>query len=349
MELNDRLRAWSHSRQRLGSPTRLAEDALRAVVAVYATHPTCPLALAARTRSLTGARYRRIDRNRNGVRLPAMRKTIFLAPRDHAPRVFTAVRLPPAQALRPLKRIGLSTRDYGRVAKRVLAAAQEPIQAQDLQEAAGIKGQQLGSVLRCLRYEGRLIAVAGESLMMSAHRYVAASAWAVDLDAGDQSEALGWLAGEYLGAYGPARVADFSWWAGVGKRAAAQAIESHNTVEIGESLLLLTRDEAAFGRVKRLRGTVDLLPRWDAYTMGHAPDGRQRFVHPDVQERVYTPIGTGLPGDGNPVVLVDGQAVGVWTYTLKDGPRVEPFDTLGRSVRRGVDDKIEAVAALLNQ
>jgi hypothetical protein len=346
----DHLRAWSYSRQRLGNPARTPEDALKAVVAVYATHPTCPLAIAARTRSLTGDRYRRIDRDRRGLRIPAMRKTLFLVPRQNASRVFTAARQSPARALSALKRHDLSTRDYARIAGRVLAAAQKPVTAQDLRGAAGVTSQALGTVLRCLRYEGRLLALAGDSLMMSAHRYVATSEWMPDgLDAGQQSDALEWLAGEYLRAYGPARVADFAWWAGVSKRSASNAIATHRTVDVGEDLLLRAPDEEAFDRVEKLRGAVDLLPRWDAYTMAHAPDGRQRFVHPDVQHRVYTPIGTGLPGDGNPVVLVDGQAVGVWTYTLKDGPCVHPFETWGPGLRRRIDEKLDVVAALLSQ
>jgi hypothetical protein len=350
VDLIDRLRAWSHFRQRLGDPARTPEESVRAVVAVYATHPTCPLAIAARTRSLTGDRYRSIDRGRKGLRIPAMRKTLFLVPRAHAGRVFTAVRQSPARALNALRRIDLSTRDYARVSSRVLAAAQEPVRAQDLAETAGVEGQSLGTVLRCLRYEGRLLAIAGDSLMMSAHRYVATSAWAPEgLDAGDASGALAWLAGEYLRAYGPARVADFAWWAGVTKKKATQAIDGLRTIDLDDGLLLPARDEAVFGRARRLRGTVDLLPKWDAYTMGHAPDGRRRFVHPDVQRIVYTPIGPGLSGDGNPVVLVDGQVAGIWNYTLKDGASLDPFDTLGPTIRRRVDAKLDAVAALLAQ
>jgi hypothetical protein len=349
VELTDRLRAWSYLRQRLGDPARGPAEALRAVVAVYATHPTCPLALAVRTRALTADRYRRIDRDRRGIRIPAMRRTLFLVPRKDAARVFTAVRMTPTQALQSLKRHGISTRDYERIATLVLEAAQEPIRAKDLQRVAELEGGPLGTVLRCLRYEGRLVALAGDSLMRSEHRYVATSAWAPEgLDAGDSSEALEWLAGEYLRAYGPARVVDFAWWAGVTKRAAADALEAHRTIDVGDGLLLLARDEAPFGKVKMVRGTVDLLPKWDAYTMGHAPDGRQRFVHPDVQPRVYTPIGTGLAGDGNPVVLIDGEAVGIWNFTLKDGASLEAFDPLGPGTRRRVEEKLDAVAALLS-
>ena len=76
----ERLRAWSYDRQRIGDPASTVEQALRAVVAVYATHPTAPLALQVRARSFTAARYRSIDRDRKGIRVPAMRRTIFLVP-----------------------------------------------------------------------------------------------------------------------------------------------------------------------------------------------------------------------------------------------------------------------------
>lgn len=348
MDLTQRLRSWSYARQRLGPPARGIEQTLRDVVAVYSTHPTAPLALWARTPSFTAAGYRRVDRERAGVRFPAMRRTVFLVPRDHASRIFTAVRASPSHALRPLERHGFSTRDYERFARRILAAAQSPLPTRDLEDVAGIKGAQLGTVLRCLRYEGRLLTLAGDSLLMSPHRYVAASAWVPEgLDAGDAAAALEWLAGEYLRAYGPARVEDFAWWTGVTRQMAASAVEPHATRDVGDGLLLPARDEPAFGRVERVGGTVDLLPKWDPYTMGHAPSGRHRFVHPDVQSRVYTPIGAGLPGDGNPVVMVDGEAVATWTFTLKDGANVQPFDTLGPKIRARIDERLGAVVGLL--
>lgn len=348
MDITERLRAWTHARQRLGEPARSPEAALRAVVAVYATHPTCPLALAVRTRSLTPARYRKIDSSRKALRIPAMRKTVFLAPVENAARVFTATSQGSSETRRRLKLLKMSEKVYERAATRILAAAKKPVQARTLQEVAGLEGQRLQMLLRALRSEGRLLALAGESLMMSAHGYVATSSWADDpLDTGDQPAALAWLAREYLRAYGPARVEDFAWWAGVTKTKARAALDEHDTVDLGEGLLLRARDEAGFGRVKKVRGTVDLLPKWDAYTMGHAPDGRRRFVHPDVQKPVYTPLGTGLSGDGNPVILVDGEVAGLWSFTIKEGPRIEPFDTLGPTVRRKVEAELERLVEFL--
>jgi hypothetical protein len=342
VELTDRLRAWTYARQRLGDPARSLEQALRAVVAVYATHPTAPLALWARTASFSPARYRRLDRDRVAVRIPAMRHTVFLVPRANAARVFTATRASRAHARGRLKQYGLSIEDYERLAARILESAREPKTARDL------GGTEVAPVLRGLRFEGRLLTLAGEGLLMSPHRFVAASSWLPEeLDAGDPAEALAWLAAEYLRAYGPARVEDFRWWTGAPKRAAATALGTLETIDLGDGLLLPVDDEPAFGRVTRALGNVDLLPKWDAYTMGHAPDGRVRFVHPDVQARVYTPIGTGLAGDGNPVVLVNGKAVGTWTFTRKDGAEVQMFDGVGPRTMRRVNEKLEAVAGLL--
>jgi hypothetical protein len=178
---------------------------------------------------------------------------------------------------------------------------------------------------------------------------VAASSWIPGgLDGGDRDDALKWLAGEYLRGYGPARVADFAWWAGVTKKAATGALAPHDTVDVGNGLLLRAEDQRKFEGVKPLRNSIALLPKWDAYTMGLAPDGRERFVHPSVQRRVYTPIGTGLAGDGNPIVLMDGDAIAIWTFTLKQGPSLQPFDKVPPKTKRRIDDKLIEVAALLS-
>jgi hypothetical protein len=344
-----RLRAWSYARQQLGTPAGSPGQALDAVVAVYSTHPTAPLALRARTGAFSLAGYRRFDRDRRGVRFPAMRGTVFLVPSKNAARVFTATHPSAAPSVRRLTRLEISTEDYERFAKKILSAAQEPVSKKRLEEATGINAGEMGAFLRGLRIEGRMLTLAGDSLLSSPHRFVATSAWVpLGLNAGDPSESLAWLAGQYLRSYGPARAADFAWWAGVTKTAATRAFESHHTIDVGEGRHLLAKDEASFGKVQPLRNALTLLPKWDAYTMGLAPDGRQRFVHPDVQKRIYTPIGTGLSGDGNPAVLLNGEAVATWTFSLKEGANVQPFDKLGAKTNRRVTEKLDEIAALLS-
>jgi hypothetical protein len=349
VDLTERLRAWSYARQRLGEPAATLGAALRDVVAVYATHPTAPLALWARAGSFSADRYRRLDRDRRAVRIPAMRRTVFLVPARSAARVFAATRASPAHTLRPLRRLGVSDAGFRAEAERVLVAARRPAPARALEEATGIPGDRLAAVLRALRFEGRILAIAGESLLGSPHRYVTTTDWLPEgLGSEDPEDALGWLAGAYLRAYGQARIEDFAWWSGATARAAASAIERQATVDVGDGLLLPVGDRARFGRMPRLGASVAVLPRWDAYTMGYAPDGRRRLVHPDVQDRVYSPMGVGLPGDGNPVVLVDGEAVATWTFSRADGIGLQPFDTLGPRVGRRVRERLADVARLLS-
>jgi Winged helix DNA-binding domain len=276
-----------------------------------------------------------------------MRRTVFLVPTKNAARIFNAVRSSEAHALRPLKRAGISEKEFERYARRVLKA-EEPLTTRDLERTVGLKGSELGVVLRCLRYEGRVLTLAGDSLNMSPHRYIGTSSWIPDgLGFDDVDEARAWLAREYLRAFGPARVEDFAWWTGLPKGAAGRAVAALDTVDVGDGYLLPVPDQPAFSKVKPVRNAVKLLPRWDAYTMGYAPDGRERSVHPDVQADVYNPIGTGLPGDGNPVILVDGEVAGLWTFSQKEGPEVLPFDSFGPRTRRQVDQKLDEVAGLL--
>jgi hypothetical protein len=63
---------------------------------------------------------------------------------------------------------------------------------------------------------------------------------------------------------------------------------------------------------------------------------------------VYTPIGTGLSGDGNPVVLINGEAVATWTFSLQDGAKLQPFDKLTAWAKKRVDEKLDEIARLLS-
>jgi hypothetical protein len=161
-------------------------------------------------------------------------------------------------------------------------------------------------VVQTKTFEGVLLRVGAGSLRSNALRYVAASDWLghPDLPQVDPDEALSWLAGEYLRAFGPARPEDFRWWTGVSKERATVALGSVETVEVGEGYLLPGTDREDFEAVEAPeRGSVNLLPKWDCYTMGYAPDGRQRFVRPEARARVYR-----AAGDGLGLIRVGGEA-----------------------------------------
>ena len=355
MEPTARLRAWTYRRLRLGDPAASPEEALRAVVAVYSAHPTAPLALAARIRGMRAEDFRDMERRRAALRIPGMRGTMFLAPRETAGRLFAPFDVNRASLARRLNRGGLTEPAFSAIAARVVAAASVPLLPRELRDAAGVEGVEMSLVLRVLRNEGVMLAVPDRSLRAANLRYVRVDEWAPgSLDVADVSQALIGVAGDYLRAYGPVRPADFGWWTGLPARTAAAALAVHDTVDVGAGLLLAREDEAAYSDARPPRNRVDLLPKWDPYTMGFAPDGRARLVHPDNQRLIYVQKGVvapgqpniGLPGDGYPVVLVDGEAVGTWNLTLKGGT-VDMFDRAGIATRQRLDARLAAVEALL--
>jgi hypothetical protein len=251
---------------------------------------------------------------------------------------------PPSGLRQRLKYFGIPEERYPALRAAVLAAAGGPRTARDLgrvlRATAGYEGSPT-PILGGMAREGVLLRVGAEGPRSNALRYVATRAWlGGELPEADASQALAWLAGAYLRAFGPAREDDFRWWAGVTKGRAAAALEAVETVEIWDGYLLPAGDLEAFQKAEDPGpDAVDILPKWDCYTMGYAPDGRGRFVHPDVQNRVYTPAGDGLG-----VVLVGGVAAGAWEARFS-GKVIEirldmfehPGARLGKAIQAGFD------------
>ena len=320
-----RLRAWSYQRQRLGRANTTAPlDALRDVVAVYSSHPTAPLSLIGRSRSFGARDFKELEERRQIVRLPAMRLSIFLLPVATAPRVFAATRIPLEKHARRLRYAGISFDEYGRLKRRVLEHAREPVSVSNLRRALEISGS-LTTAMRVMSYEGDLLRV-GASLRTDNLRYVATEAWlGRPLEDEDPARSLEWLAMEYLRGYGPARVEDFAWWAGIAKGRARSVLEGADVIDVGDGLLLPRDLSEDFERVEPVTDeAIDVLPKWDAYTMGHAPDGRRRLVDDEHLEGAYSEAGDGLP-----LVLRGGRAVASWSQRFQGERmlvRVVPFE-----------------------
>ena len=119
---------------------------------------------------------------------------------------------------------------------------------------------------------------------------------------------------------------------------AKAALAAHDTEELDGGLLIRAKDRKAFEKAKPAKGAVDLLPKWDCLQMGYAPDGRDRFAHPDVVKHCYD-----FRGDGRPVILVDGEAAGTW-----DKGEVDLFDTAAAKVRKAIDARLDDVKAFLD-
>ena len=348
VELVERLRAWTYRRQRLGRAAEHAGEALRDVVGVYSSHPTTPLALLARSRAFAPTDLGEMEQRREVVRLPGMRLSVFLLPTELAGRIVSITRQPIEKHARLLKHAGLTVEDYLRLKAHVREVLREPLLPAELPAALGGVGDMSAEArivtgVRIMGYEGEVIRI-GSNLRSSTLRYVATEAWlGHPLEAIDPDEALRWLADRYLRGYGPARAADFAWWVGVSRTRARAALASLDTVDLGDDLLLPADQADAFAQVAPPDpDAIEALPKWDAYTMGYAPDGRQRLVADEHLKLAYSQGGGGtLPGDGFPLLLRGGRAVATWGHRFA-GNRMQvtvtpfPGEQLSPSVYGGV-------------
>lgn len=336
-ELNTTLRAWSYRRQRLD---RTGHDLLQTIddlVAIYGTQPTAPLTMLARVAGMDAATFARLEDEKQVVRLPAMRGSLHLMPTETAPVIYSAFPLPTGHVKRALQPVGLDLDDYERAKPRLLAMLQEPVAANGIKKQLGIDDGEY-MVIRMMLREGLVLRLA-TTPRTDRLRYVATDAWlGKPLKRMDQKEALAWLADAYFRTFGPARPDDFTWWTASSKRQAQEVMAPLDLADVGEGLLLPAEDEAAFRTVEPLDpSAIAILPKWDAYAMGYAPNGRRRFVDDEHLPFAYSTSETKVgatSGDGMPIILRGGRAVANWGHRFS-GKKMEivvtpfPGETLG--------------------
>lgn len=351
---------WSRQRQLLGRRGSSLPRILKAVVGVYSAHPSGPLSLFARAKSFRQATYFDLEKNKRALRVPAMRLTVHLLPSETARKTVSAtVPAPDDEFWRKrysVKGRAIPEAKYGRWVSQVIDLTEAPRTVAEIKQGVTIPEETVKPVLNRMAFEGKLLRTGSPSLRSNAIRYVATEAWFAEHRLTGKDEAaridrsLAWLAGEYLRGFGPARVKDFQWWAGVSATRAKRAFAELDTVPVADDSLLLAEDRKKFESFEKPRGdTLDLLPQWDCYTMGYAPDGRGRFVDADVQDRIYGSIGA-TGGNALGVVLVNGLASGAWSSRFK-GTRMEilldMFDAPSPRLKNRVRAEFESVASLL--
>lgn len=127
----------------------------------------------------------------------------------------------------------------------------------------------------------------------------------------EADEAKRTLLRNYLGAYGPATLRDFSKWSGISIKEATPVWESLQE-EMTEVLVedrsnFILREHAAELEASTLGGrVVRLLPSFDPYLLAHV--NADHLVHPRHYKRVYR-----NQGWISPVILVDGRVAGIWS------------------------------------
>jgi len=150
----------------------------------------------------------------------------------------------------------------------------------------------------------------------------------------EPERALPEVARRYLRAYGPASRTDFARWWGVGNSIAAWSGIDSELIKVsveGARLDMLRSDLKAIGKAT-IDTSVQLLPNFDPYLMGHA--SRDHLV-----ARVHLSKVSRTAGWISAVVLVDGTIAGTWTYALAGKTLrviVEPLRRLPSAVVRQI-------------
>jgi hypothetical protein len=160
-----------------------------------------------------------------------------------------------------------------------------------------------------------------------------------------EEDALAELAQRYLKGYGPAGEADFARWAGLPAADAKKGWELLRRrglladVNVGGRALGIPEAELeSIEKQVTSDTTVNLLPAFDTLVLGYAD--RELIVPAKHYRDVYH------GGQTVPVVLVDGEAAGVWRYRV-NGRRinleVRPFGTLDGRAKALVEDEAEDI------
>jgi hypothetical protein len=200
-----------------------------------------------------------------------------------------------------LRREGFTEEEYDRLEHEILLATGRPATAEAIREAIRNPPEKLTSVLQAMCASGKLLRTKAKTPVSNAFSYAATRVWlGHEFPEADPAESLVWLAGGYLKGYGPASVEDF-------------AIKAHDPVDMGDGLLMWPSDVKAFGGTRSVANRVNLLPAWDAYTMGYADRSRARFADTELIPYLYD-----KGGNSTSVILIDGAVGGLWDFTLSD-------------------------------
>jgi hypothetical protein len=148
---------------------------------------------------------------------------------------------------------------------------------------------------------------------------------------------------KYLRAYGPATLQDFAHWSLI-SMAEVRTLRPLLDAEIAEhnGLLLLRQDMKALQAASPEQNSVHLLPYFDVYLLAHR--FKEHFLKPEFYKRVFR-----NQGWISPVVLINGEIAGVWTYKLSRKTleiEIELFAPVGPRTRKQIKDRAGELADL---
>ncbi len=364
-------RARLARRHRLAPGHRAADvvEAARSVVALHATDPaTVHLAVRARVDGASVADVERaLHDDRTLVRHLAMRRTLFVVPREHLPAVQAGAsdRVAASERrrlVREVERAGLHAdgerwlREAGDAVLAVLADGREATAAALRAQVPLLEGAMTYApdrpwggrvtvgprVLTTLSAAGRIVrATNAGGWTTSRPRWAATAHWL-----GEEPERLGEEEGTarllalWLRAFGPGTEADLRWWTGSTLTLVRRALAALDVVEVdlgaGRRGLLLADDVEP---VAAVAPWAALLPSLDPTVMGWAE--RDWYVG-EHREGVFD-----RNGNAGATAWWDGRIVGRWTQDAEGAVVVVLLEDVGEDGRRALEAEAQRLAAWL--
>ena len=259
----------------------------------------------------------------------------------------------------PIRRSGV---DVAAIHRKLLTYAEEPRSVDELEQfveelPSGRKFAESAPsgvtrvAFRIVSAYGGLVHVPPSGFwgVHGAPRYVAARAWLKDMKELSPEEGLQVLIRRYLGAYGPASVADIGRWLGERK-----ALRIRRALEaLGDAI---RRDQAEDGR--ELADLADAPPasgdepaparflsRWDSVVIGY--DDRARILPPALAGAVIK-----KNADILATFLVDGRIGGTWTSETVKGRgvlRLTPRVSIPKATRAALEEEGEQLVRFVER
>jgi len=303
-------------------------------------------------------RLRRADveaalwQRRSLVKTHLMRQTLHLIPAAEFALYISALRsCRVADALRVMSRFGIAREEGHSLTPLILdAVSQGPLGRAAITAAVRRKVSKriqswmdrVWSIVRIPMAEGLLCYGPGEGNEVTLIR---TDHWLGKQQPLAEETARMKLFRKYLGAYGPATLADFAHWAGlpapqVRPLRAALGEELCEVSVDRRPCLLLQKDLSFLGEASRSPCPARLLPHFDPFLLAHRE--KDHLLASRYYKRVYR-----NQGWISPVVLVDGSIAGTWSH--KTSARrlevsIEPFAQIPRAVRADIAAEAESLS-----
>ncbi len=162
----------------------------------------------------------------------------------------------------------------------------------------------------------------------------------------NRDEAAAELARRYFISHGPATLKDFVWWSGLPVKECRQAIEDIKTSFVSETCGDETYWLAPSLIVPKFeKDVVLLLPAFDEFIISY----KNRTASLPFENHIRTVL---INGIFRPVIVQNGQVIGIWKRTLKNDKVIletEYFGSPGKTTKMQVDKAFEGYAQFLGK